>query len=106
LIIEIKNLHVGGITFYPFVFLKSGLTPERRKVLVNHEKIHLRQQLELLIIPFYFLYLFNYFINLIIYRKHQPAYRNICFEREAFTFESNQDFLSKRKAWSFVRYIQ
>ncbi len=42
-----------GITFFPFVFLmdkKDKLNP----VFVNHEKIHIRQQLEMLVVPFFF----------------------------------------------------
>ena len=59
-----------AFTFYPFIFIKNkeDLT---NKMLINHEKIHLKQQIELLIIFFfiiYFLefitYLFNFLSNL------------------------------------------
>jgi hypothetical protein len=62
---------------------------------MNHEFIHFRQQIELLIIPFYILYLLNYLINLIRYHKHTEAYRNILFEREAYENDSNLSYLSE-----------
>ena len=72
----------------------------------NHEKIHLRQQLELLVIPFYLLYLINYIINLVGYKKHYLAYLNICFEREAYRYESDFLYLKKRKKWSFLKFLK
>ena len=48
-----------GITIWPFIFLRYDVKHHgiiRYSRLVNHEKIHLRQQIELLIIPFYILY--------------------------------------------------
>ncbi len=60
MIIKIKKLHVGGLALYPFIFIKEGLDQQRTTVLLNHERIHLRQQIELLILPFYLIYLLNY----------------------------------------------
>jgi hypothetical protein len=105
MIISIKKLWVGGLTIFPFIFLNSKLSEERRKVLLNHEKIHIRQQIELLVIPFFIFYTINYFINLIRYRNHKNAYRNIVFEKEAFIKEKEMDYLSKRKFASFLFYL-
>ncbi len=73
--------------------------------LLNHERIHLRQQAELLIIPFYLWYVTEYFIRLIIYKNKRQAYRNISFEREAYTNENNLNYLNKRKLWALIKYI-
>jgi len=100
ILIQPKNLHVGGIALFPFIFIKSSLDSERKKVLINHERIHLRQQLEMLLIPFYIIYIFNYLINLIKYKKHSVAYRNIIFEIEAFKHERDLNYLNNRKAWN------
>src|SRR6188474_2523663 len=102
MIVEIKNLHVGGMAIFPFIFIKSSIKEERKIYLINHERIHLRQQVELLFIPFYFLYLLFYFINLVKYRNHDIAYRNIIFEREAFAHERDLEYLNKRRFWSFL----
>ena len=43
-----------GLTFFPFFLMNKEDVLD--KVFVNHEKIHLRQQLELLVLPFYVWY--------------------------------------------------
>ena len=56
----------SGITIFPFIFLKYKVL-KHNEVIINHEKIHLRQQLEMLVIPFYFFYMTEFFVKLIIY---------------------------------------
>ena len=46
---------VSGITLFPFILIKNEKDLQDIK-LINHETIHIRQQLETLIIFFYFLY--------------------------------------------------
>jgi hypothetical protein len=92
-----------GITLFPFVFLKSS-DLKHRKFLINHENIHLRQQLELLVIPFYLIYLVEFFIRLIKYRNWKLAYKNISFEREAYKNEKNLSYLKSRSFWTFIKY--
>jgi hypothetical protein len=94
----------SGMAIFPFVFLKN-VTLKSNKTLVYHERIHLTQQLELLIIPFYLVYLIHYVINLIKYQNHDKAYRNIVFEREAYANDSKLYYLRHRKIWSFVKYF-
>ena len=47
-----------GWAAYPFVFVKYQ-SDKGNPVFVNHEKIHLRQQLELLILPFFICYCYT-----------------------------------------------
>lgn len=93
-----------GLTLFPFVILRDFLDKEN-KVLLNHEKIHIRQQLELLILPFFLLYFLEYFIRLLQFKDRNKAYRNISFEREAYQNESNLDYLQTRSFWNFRKYI-
>lgn len=86
-----SNLNHHGMALWPFVFIKREHADN--KALLNHELIHIRQQLELFIIPFYLLYIVNYGVNLLKYRNHRDAYMNICFEREAYSNESDFDYL-------------
>ncbi|GAA3781638.1 hypothetical protein GCM10022271_12420 [Corallibacter vietnamensis] len=92
-----------GITIYPFVFLKYKAL-KKDAVLLNHEKIHLKQQLELLIIPFYLLYLIEFFVRLVQYKNMYAAYKNISFEREAYVNEKDLDYLKTRPFYTFVSY--
>ena len=103
-IIKSKKLNLGGIALFPFVIINSKLSTERQKVMINHERIHIRQQIELLIFPFYILYLFNYLLNRFKYSTHEEAYRNIVFEKEAFSKERDFDYLSKRPLWNFLEF--
>lgn len=93
-----------GLAVFPFVFVKYSLD-KKNPVFVNHERIHLRQQLELLIVPFFVLYFLEFFLRLIQYRNVDLAYRNISFEREAYANEKDLDYLKNRFLWRFIKYI-
>lgn len=93
-----------GMAVFPFVILKYDFDKDN-PVFVNHEKIHLRQQLELLFVPFYIFYLLEYTIRLIQFKNKDLAYRNISFEREAYTNEADLDYLKKRSFFRFLNYI-
>ncbi|MGB0849634.1 MAG: hypothetical protein ACPGTP_00175 [Bacteroidia bacterium] len=94
--------HIAAITIWPFMLFKRKEDTRNVKIL-NHEKIHLRQQLELLVIPFYIIYLIEYVVLLIVYRDHDKAYRNISFEKEAYTNDSNITYLKTRPIWAMWR---
>lgn len=93
-----------GITIYPFVFLKYEALKEDT-VLLNHERIHLQQQIELLIIPFFVIYGFEFLIRLLQYKRWSLAYRNISFEREAYFQEAQLNYLKHRRVYSFLKYL-
>ncbi|ODS82868.1 MAG: hypothetical protein ABS46_07720 [Cytophagaceae bacterium SCN 52-12] len=101
-ILRAPVLHVEGMALFPFILVRSGKT---NKILLNHEQIHLRQQLELGILPFYIFYLAEYFIRLALYRNHAKAYLNISFEREAYRHQHNLLYLKERKWFAFLKYL-
>ena len=74
--------------------------------MINHEKIHLRQQLELLIFPFFIWYGIEYVINLMHYKDSNLAYLNISFEREAYLYENDFTYLNKRSFWAFTNFLK
>lgn len=91
-----------AITLYPFVFLRDKEDKENA-VLINHERIHLRQQRELLIVFFYLWYGIDFLIKYAKYRNWEKAYRNIIFEKEAYGNESNLEYLKNRKSFQFLK---
>lgn len=93
-----------GMALFPFVIVKSKLDKEN-PVFINHEKIHLRQQLQLLVSPFFIWYILEYFVRLIQYKNTNLAYRNISFEREAYANEHNLDYLKQKSLWGFLKYV-
>ena len=100
----LKNTKISAIALFPVILLRR---PEDRynKTLINHEKIHLRQQLELLIIFFYLWYVIEYYFWYFRLRDSFLAYKYISFEREAFAMEDDPDYLKSRKLWSFWKYV-
>ncbi len=103
MILVIRFVPYSAMALYPFILVKRE-EMKQNVILIHHEKIHHRQQLELLIVPFYLLYLFNYLYNLLRYRNHYKAYREIIFEREAFQMDNDLDYLSRRKMFAFVKF--
>ena len=93
-----------GLTLWPFVFLKEKEL-KHDKVLLNHESIHLKQQLELLILPFFVCYGLEFLWKLLVYKHRYLAYRNLSFEREAYENEKNLNYIQPRKPYSFLRYV-
>jgi len=94
----------AGIALWPFLIvndreLKVGA------VFMNHERIHLRQQIELLVLLFYLWYAVEYIIRLLQYRNWYIAYRNISFEREAYAKEQDVLYLRNRLFWNFLQFL-
>ena len=89
----ILGFEIQAISFYPFIFIAHGV--KITKELINHEKIHLQQQKELLIIPFYIWYLIE---------LKTKGYMNISFEKEAYKNDDNLEYLNQRKIYSFFKY--
>jgi hypothetical protein len=93
-----------GLTVFPFVILRNRIN-KNDKVLINHEKIHLRQQLELLILPFFVWYFLEFLLMFIKYKNKNSAYRNISFEREAYANEKDLNYLKERSLYKFLNYL-
>jgi len=93
---------IQGITLFPFIIVRSK---KPSKVLINHEKIHIHQQLELFVLPFYIWYFIEWLFHYACCRSFWIAYRQISFEREAYDNEEDFEYLKNRKFWSFLEYI-
>jgi hypothetical protein len=100
--IHVPFLWVEGLTFFPWVFYKQAHPPAW---LVNHEHIHIRQQVEMGVLLFYAWYLLEFVVRLVQFRNINRAYRNIGFEREAYRNDEDLDYLTRRKFWAFWAYI-
>lgn len=90
---KILGMKPAALAFFPFIFIHPDVTITDE--LINHEKIHLRQQLELLILPFYVWYLISYF---------KVGYMAVSFEREAYANDKNLNYLKSRRLWAFLKY--
>ncbi|RZJ80749.1 MAG: hypothetical protein EOO47_06605 [Flavobacterium sp.] len=102
-VVVFSKLPAQGMAIFPFIFVKR-VDLRENIFLINHERIHFKQQLELLLVFFYILYLFNYLINLVKYRNHHSAYMNICFEKEAYHHEKDLNYLTNRKLFNWINF--
>ncbi|MEZ4858335.1 MAG: hypothetical protein R2781_05950 [Flavobacteriaceae bacterium] len=93
-----------GMALWPFIILRNKELL-KDAVFINHEKVHLRQQVELLIVFFYLWYGIEFLLRLLQYKNRNKAYRNISFEREAYQNEKDLKYLKKRSFWMFIVYL-
>lgn len=93
-----------AITIFPFIFLRNQRF-RQDAILLNHERIHLRQALELLIVPFYTWYVLEFLFHWIRLRSFHRAYLAISFEREAYQNDHNLAYLKTRRFWAFRKYL-
>lgn len=95
---------VGGLSVFPFVVLREyHRNTERGTIILNHETIHFRQTVETLVVGFYVVYVVNYLINLLIYRHPILAYKNLLFEREAYSNQTDLTYCDTRRWFSWIR---
>lgn len=82
-----KAINLSGLCF-----VRNGMKMSDKDI--NHEKIHTSQMKELLYLPFYLLYFGEWVVRLFMKGN---AYRNISFEKEAYTNENDLTYLTRRK---------
>ncbi len=110
-----------AINLFGVLFVKNNAKID--EVTINHESIHSRQFVELMILfavatvfirwwlplfaPlfFYVWYAAEWLIHLIRFRSTYIAYRRISFEREAYTHQGDFSYLSGRNWFNFLKYI-
>lgn len=84
----------SAINLFGVIFARRDLTLYE----INHEKIHTEQMKELLYILFYILYYIEWLYKLFIFKDSKIAYRNISFEKEAYSNERNLKYKRKHFA--------
>jgi len=92
-----------AVTIWPFIFVRKNAWYSN--VNDRHERIHGRQQLEMLFLPFLFWYGVEYLVRLAITRDTKRAYRSISFEQEAYANERDQDYLQHRRWFAWLKYV-
>jgi hypothetical protein len=102
-----RRFKIYGIVLFAFVFLNKKsrfLGANDMTTLLNHERIHVRQQLELLILPFFIIYIAEWLVLLLKYRNKNLAYRNISFEKEAYDNADELGYLKNRRPYAWLNY--
>lgn len=92
-----------AINICGMIFVKHGAKLSRQ--VINHERIHTRQQMEMLILPFYIMYVLEWLVRFAMCRNWMKAYYALSFEREAYDNMNNLEYLKKRRLFAWVRYF-
>jgi len=96
----LKDTSILAITIYPFIFVRDDNPSEE---LINHERIHLEQQKELFILPFFIWYGLEYLIRRIRGEGEWYSYFNLKFEQEAYNNENDLSYLETRKRYNYFK---
>ena len=99
---KIAPIEISGISLLGFIFCRRPVT----KTELRHETIHFHQQIELLFIGFFLLYVLFWVANLVRFRDPKRAYYESPFEREAYTNERKYTYLKKRPLWNWIHYVR
>jgi hypothetical protein len=86
---------VEAITLCPFGIYIRAEIPDM--IVVQHEQIHWKQQIEMLVIPFYIWYGIETLLR---------GYNKISFEQEAYKNENNTNYLKIRKHYAWIKYLK
>ena len=95
-------INIWAITLGYWIFCKGELSEQMKR----HETIHFQQQLELLLVGQWLLYLVFWLVGLVRYRNGAKAYKENPFEREAYSNEADVYYLFSRKRFAWVQYIR
>jgi hypothetical protein len=99
----------AAINLFGILFVRKGVAVTDR--MLNHEKIHTAQMVEMLFVFFYLWYIVEWVVRLFIRRNSKGmnplvnSYYNIGFEREAYQNERNLNYLKERKKFAWIKYI-
>ncbi len=69
---------------------------------LNHEMIHVKQQRELLYLPFFIWYGIEWLILYFKYRDWNKAYFHIRFEKEAYRHQGDLSYLKWRRHYNYL----
>tara|TARA_Y100000034_G_scaffold40721_1_gene50166 strand:- start:174 stop:473 length:300 start_codon:yes stop_codon:yes gene_type:complete len=93
-------INVYAITLWPFIFIRD----EGNQRTITHEKIHIKQQIELWVLGFYIMYLIDWIKGLRIYGDPGAAYVFIRFEQEAYRNENDIEYPDNREKFAWRSY--
>jgi hypothetical protein len=111
---KFSPIDIWAVTIWPYVFCRGIMSAKD----VNHESIHIEQYNDLMVIGFGILYYWDYLHGMIKYRNDiggldphghpytsvgEKAYFRIRAEQEAYTNESDLDYLKNRKRREWLK---
>ena len=94
-----------AMCIFPFIFVRKDARAIKTTD-INHETIHGKQQIEMLLVLFFVWYGIEWFVRLVAYGfDGHLAYKNISFEQEAYLHEDDLIYLNNRKLFASWQYL-
>jgi len=101
----ILGAHFRAMCIWPVLFVRPSDQLADHPATLNHEKIHARQQLEMLWLFFFLWYGLEFLVRYLQLHDRLEAYRALSHEKEAHANDENPGYLKQRKVWAWIRYI-
>lgn len=99
---KLAPIEIWALSFFIFVWCRGEINEQTKR----HETIHFQQQIELLFVGQWILYGIFHLYGLIKEKgDSEKAYYHNLFELEAYGNDIKEDYLSKRKRFSWVKYV-
>ena len=117
-----------AMNFLGLLFVKKNTKLTKKNM--NHERIHSRQIIEVIalslfpltiylhfggkwfigalfsLFSYYIWYVIEWVVHLMMGKGKHEAYRSICFENEAYSNDTNFEYLKNRSLFNFFDYIK
>lgn len=94
-----------AVAIFPFIIIRSEKDME--PWLINHERIHLKQQIEMFFVGLVVLNILETIYSVIFLKKSfAKAYRWRASEQEAYRNQNNLSYLKDRKVWAMFNYLK
>ena len=94
-----------AMCIFPFIFVRK-YARALKTTDINHETIHGKQQIEMLLVLFFVWYGIEWFVRWVAYGFDvHLAYKNISFEQEAYLHEDDLIYLNNRKLFASWQYL-
>ena len=71
--------------------------------IIQHERIHTAQMMEMLVVGFYLWYLVEWLVRIPMKSR---SYSNLSFEREAYSHMHDPNYLKHRRPYAWVKYLR
>lgn len=93
-----------GMAFFPFVFIRSKEFDV--PWVVNHERIHHRQEIETLFVGLAVLSFVEFlYARFVLKKNNMQSYLYTAAEQEAYLNMNNHGYLQDRKPWTLLKFV-
>lgn len=98
---------VKAATLFPFIIIRSEKEHRDNPWLLTHERIHLQQQRETLLVGAFIIDLLErLYARFVLKKSDQETYLWLSSEQEAYRNHHDPQYLTKRKTFARFRYIK